>query len=102
VVAAAVLTVGVLGVAGALAGGTRDVTRGRTTTAAAELVAERVVAWRGAPCTAGAGERVAGAWRERWHVAVADGLAVLADTVVPAQGMPSPRVGAVAVAGCAP
>ncbi len=101
-VAAVVLAVGVLAVVGAVAGAARDVGRARAAAAAAELLGDRVAAWRAAPCAAGGGERTVGALRERWRVEVADGVAVLADTVTSAAGVGWPRAGVTAVAGCAP
>ncbi len=100
--AAVVLAVGVLAVVGAVAGATRDVARARAAEAAAELLGARVAAWRAAPCEAAAGERQAGAMRERWRVEVAGGVAVLADTVTSAAGAVWPRAGVTAVAWCAP
>jgi hypothetical protein len=102
VVAAAVLAVGVLAAAASVAGAARDAGRARAADAAAELLGDRLAAWRAAPCAAAAGDRVVGALRERWRVEVADGLAVLADSVTPARGAGAPRAGVVAVAGCAP
>ncbi len=100
--AAVVLAVGVLAVVGAVAGAARDVGRARGAEAAAELLGDRVAAWRAAPCAAGGGERTVGALRERWRVEVAEGVAVLADTVTSAAGLAWPRAGVTAVAGCAP
>jgi Tfp pilus assembly protein PilV len=102
VVAAAVLAVGVLATAGLAAVATRDAGHARAADAALVLVRDRVAAWQGAPCAAGAGTHAEGALRERWRVEAADGLAVLADTVTwGSAGAPS-RVGVVAVVGCAP
>lgn len=95
------LVVGVLALLGVVAGAVRDLGRARAADAAGELLGERAAAWRGAPCVAGAGERTVGALRERWRVDVAGGLAVFADSVTSAHGLVAPRVGVVAVAGCA-
>lgn len=102
VVAAFVLAVGVLATASVVAGASRDVGRARAVDSATELVSERVARWQASPCTVADGERVVGALRERWQVEVVGGLAVLADTVTSAAGLPVPRVGVVAVAGCGP
>jgi hypothetical protein len=103
VVAAAVLAVGVLATAGLAAVATRDAGHARAADAALVLVRDRVAAWQGAPCAAGAGTHAEGALRERWRVEAADGLAVLADTVTWGAGAgAASRVGVVAVVGCAP
>jgi hypothetical protein len=105
VVAAAVLAVGVLATAGLAAVATRDLGRARAADAALALVRDRVAAWQEAACAAGGGTHAEGALRERWRVEVADGLAVLADTVTWGAGAGAgavSRVGVVAVAGCAP
>jgi hypothetical protein len=102
VVAGVLLAVGVLAGVAVVARAAGDVGRARAADAGAELLAERVAAWRASPCVASAGERVVGAVHERWRVVVAGGLAVLADTVTPASGGPGPRAGVVAAAGCGP
>jgi Tfp pilus assembly protein PilV len=105
VVAALVLSVGVLATVGLVAGATRDAGRARSLEGAAEVAAERVARWRGAPCAEAAGERAVGALRERWRVTVAGGAAVLADTVEVPEGAArggTARVGVVALAGCGP
>lgn len=102
IVAGVVLAVGVLAGVAVVARAAGDVGRARAADVGAELLAERVAAWRAAPCAAGTGERVVGAVQERWRVVVADGLAVLADTVAPASAAPGPRAGVVAAAGCGP
>ena len=102
VVAAFVLVVGVLATVGMVAGSARDARRARVVEAAAGVLAERVGRWRGAPCVPGVGEQVTAEWRERWQVRAADGVGVLADTVVATGGALEPRVGVVAVAGCGP
>ena len=101
VVAATVLTVGVLGAAGVLAVAARDARRARTRLAGVALLDARIERWRAAPCTPAAGEQRTGALLERWRGTRAGTLATLADTVtLDATG--AQRVGVVAVAWCAP
>ncbi len=101
VVAATVLTVGVLGAVGVLATAARDARRARIRHVAIALLAARTERWRTGPCTAGAGQQRTGALVERWRATSAGTLATLADTVTP-DGDPARRVGVVAVAACAP
>lgn len=101
-IAALVLVVGVLATVGMVAGSARDARRARRVEDGAAMLAERVARWRAAPCVTGAGEQVTVGWRERWQVRAAGGLGVLADTVVATGGLAEPRMGVVAVAGCAP
>ncbi|GJG85368.1 hypothetical protein tb265_05490 [Gemmatimonadetes bacterium T265] len=101
VVAATVLTVGVLGAAGLLASAARDARRARARHAGVMLLAARVERWRASPCTPAAGTQPAGPLVEQWRATRAGAAATLADTVLlDANG--TQRVGIVAVAWCAP
>ncbi|HEY0779975.1 MAG TPA: hypothetical protein VGD56_18565 [Gemmatirosa sp.] len=101
VVAAAVLTVGVLSAVGVLAVAARDGRRAHAGDAAVALLAARAERWRGAPCATGVGVERTGALVERWRVDRGGALATLADTVT-ADGDGAQCVGVVAVAWCAP
>ena len=107
IVAAAVLTIGVLGAVGVLAAAARDGRRARTRHAAVALLAARTERWRATPCATAAttaGEQRTGTLVERWRVTRAGTLATLTDTAV-VDGNVAPgsagRVGVVAVAWCA-
>lgn len=108
-VAATVLTVGVLGAAGVLATAARDATRARARHTAVALLTARVERWRATPCSpAGAsrGELRAGPLVERWRATDNGTLATLADTVTfeasSPRGAPPQRTGVLAVTWCAP
>lgn len=99
-VAAALLVLAGAGASRALVTAERAARRARETVAAEALAAARVEAWVPGACAPDTGERVVGAHRERWRVAVHDGLATLADSVAPADDGAGPRAAAVAVAPC--
>lgn len=96
VVAATVLTVGVLAAAGVLATATRDARRARARLAGVALLAARTERWRAAPCTPGSGEQRTGLLVERWRTTRTGALATLVDTVT-LDAAESQRVGVVGV-----
>lgn len=105
VVAATLLTVGVLGATTVLATATRDARRARIRHAATALLTARIERWRTTPCSPATGQELTGALLERWRITTltypAGALGVLADTVIlDARG--AERAGVVAVAWCTP
>ena len=95
VVAATVLTIGVLAALGVLATATRDARRARARLAGVALLAARMERWRAAPCTPASGEQRAGTLVERWSTTRSGSLATLTDTVT----LGAPASQRVAVAG---
>lgn len=101
VIAATVLTIGVLSAAGVLAVAARDARRARARHAGVALLTARTERWRTNACTPESGEQRTGPLLERWRSTRAGTLATLADTVtLDAAG--AQAVGVVAVAWCAP
>ena len=100
-VAAVVLSVGVLATAGAIGGAVRQEGAGALRRRAGALLAERAERVRSAPCAADGGARTVDGLVERWRADLSDGTLVLRDSVL----LPGPRRGAVAlvvVRECAP